>query len=98
MASTIMLLLLLLLVWRIHYLAETDVVTAHLEQALDRSAVAVLQDDLVAFGTEFEDVGLGPFGAAVATHVLTDGLEAHGDDCARSGVRSDVVQSWKRWG
>jgi hypothetical protein len=84
MASTIMLLLLLLLLlllsmWWIHNLAETDVVTAHLEQVLNRSAVAVLQDDFVAFGTELEDVGLSPFGAAVAAHVLTDGLEAHGD-------------------
>lgn len=88
-ATAMLLLLLLVLVWRIHHLAYTDVVTAHLEQLGDWGTVAMLQDDFVTFGTEFEDIALGPFSATVATHVLADGLEAHGDDCLRSGARSD---------
>jgi hypothetical protein len=81
---------------RVHYLANTDVVTAHFEQIENRGTVAMLEDDFVAFGTEFEDVGLVPFAAAVATHMLAVRLQAHGDDCARPVVRSKVVGLWRR--
>jgi hypothetical protein len=62
---------------------NTDVMADLFEELDDGGAVAVLEDAFVAFGAEFEEVGGGPFRAAVAAEMSADGLETH------FGLRND---------